>query len=211
MKTETATLGNIIAESLQKAVDYKQYRELTDKLAEKGMCSGDVQDEERIGYTALNCQRMNRLDKTIKIDDSTAKSIAAFDEKTVWLVISESWCGDAAQILPVINKVALLNENITLKIVLRDENLALMQQFLTNGAMSIPKMIVLNQDNEVLSVWGPRPEAANRLVTDYREKHGAITDEIKQEIQLWYNKDKGRSTADELANLLMSIAPEKCR
>ena len=68
------------------------------------------------------------------------------------MVISEGWCGDAAQILPVINKMALVSNKIEFRIVLRDENPALMDAFLTNGGKAIPKVIMIdNESGEVIN------------------------------------------------------------
>jgi len=210
MKTEK--LEHLFAAGIDKAMTYAQYRELMGYLTENKACSGEIQDGERIQYTALNHQRMTRLDKTMEIADYIARAIIRVDKKMCWLVISESWCGDASQILPVINKMSLLNENIELKIVLRDENIALMQEFLTNGTMSIPKLIAFDkQTYELLFSWGSRPEKATQLVMNLKEKYGAVTDEIKRDIQLWYNKDKGISIMEELAECLNAIVPEKYR
>ncbi|MCQ4503980.1 thioredoxin family protein, partial [Vibrio parahaemolyticus] len=91
-------------------------------------------------------------DKTAKVADATKSTIENFDKKVTWLVISESWCGDAAHVMPILNKVAELNDAIDYKIVLRDDNEALMDQFLTNGGKSIPKLIMLDSEtNTVLN------------------------------------------------------------
>jgi hypothetical protein len=150
----------------------------------------------------LNSTRMKRLDKTIKIHDKTNAEIQKIKKPTTWLVLTEGWCGDAAQNLPVINKMADLNDNITLKIVLRDENLDLMDLFLTNGARAIPKLIVLDKDNNLLDTWGPRPAVATKMVADYKTEHGALDAQLKEDLQVWYNKDKGKSTQDDFIKLL---------
>ena len=130
------------------------------------------------------------------------KEISLIKEEQTWLVITEGWCGDAAQNLPVINKLAEINTNIKLKLVLRDENLELMDLFLTNGGRSIPKLIALNKQNEVLFTWGPRPKVATKMVADYKEKHGSLDPQFKQDLQVWYNKDKGKSVQSDFIELL---------
>ena len=118
-------------------------------------------------------------------------------------MLTESWCGDAAHIMPVINKVAELNDNINYKIVLRDENEALMNQFLTNGGKSIPKLIMIDDEtNEVVNTFGPRPSVATQFVNNYKAEHGKLTPEFKEDLQRWYNKDKGQSTIKDLAALI---------
>ena len=59
----------------------------------------------------------------------------------IWLIITEGWCGDAAQCIPTIEKIAAESKNIETHYVLRDENLDLIDEYLTNNARSIPKLI----------------------------------------------------------------------
>ena len=52
--------------------------------------------------------------------------------------------------------------------------------------------------------WGPRPEPAARMVIEHKEKFGKIMPELKEELQQWYNKDKGQTIAREvLASLAL--------
>jgi hypothetical protein len=145
---------------------------------------------------------MKRLDKTIKLTETTQLEIAKVTQPQTWLVITEGWCGDAAQNLPVLHKMAALNENINLKLVLRDDNLNLMDLFLTNGGRSIPKLIALDNHNNVIDTWGPRPAVATKMVADYKAKHGAIDAQFKQDLQVWYNKDKGISTQSDFVKII---------
>ncbi len=192
----------IIDESLSKTMSYEEYRVFVSQLAKEGKASGPTQTEALSNYTQLNDRRMKRWDKTFKIDADAMAKIASVNEKITFLVISESWCGDAAPSLPVMNRISEANPNIELKIVLRDENVALMNAFLTNGAMSIPKLIVLNSENKVVTDWGPRPSTATKMVNDFKEKYGKLTPEFKEELQVWYNKDKGQTTLKDLLALL---------
>ena len=122
--------------------------------------------------------------------------------KQTWLVISEGWCGDAAQILPIIKLMAEASENIDLKIVFRDENETLMAEFLTNGAKSIPKLIILDENLAIINHWGPRPEAAKNLILDYKAQHGIVDEPAKIALQKWYLDDKGISTMKEIISIL---------
>lgn len=203
MKTDTLTLNDIISESLKNSMTYTEYRDLVIKLVEEKSTTGNDKSEAMAEYTQLNDRRMRRWDKTAKVSDQMKSKSENFDKKVTWLVISESWCGDAAHVMPIINKVAELNANIDYKIVLRDDNDALMNQFLTNGGKSIPKLIMLDSEtNDVLNTFGPRPTVATKLVQDYKAKHGTITPEFKEDLQRWYNKDKGQSTVEDLVSLL---------
>ena len=198
-----AELKNILKESLDNSMSYKDYRSLMAELVDSKSTTGLDQSEEMVAYTVLNEQRMKRWDKTVKVSVAAQEKIAGFASDVTWLVLTESWCGDAAHVIPVINKVAELNSHIDLKLVLRDENDALMQQFLTNGGKSIPKLIMIdNTSGAVLDTFGPRPIAATNLVKDYITEHGTVTDELKENLQMWYNKDKGQSTIADLLLLL---------
>ncbi|WP_179318489.1 thioredoxin family protein [Winogradskyella helgolandensis] len=203
MNTDTLTLQDIISESLKNSMTYAEYRELVIKLVEEKSTTGNDKTDALVEYTLLNDRRMRRWDKTAKVSDAMKTKIESIDKKVTWLVISESWCGDAAHIMPIINKVAELNDAIDYKIVLRDENEALMDQFLTNGGKSIPKLIMLDSEtNAVLGTFGPRPTVATKMVQDYKAEHGMLTPEFKEDLQRWYNKDKGQSLIEDLVNLL---------
>ncbi|NRB84405.1 MAG: thioredoxin family protein [Winogradskyella sp.] len=196
-------ISNIISDSLVQAISYNDYRTLVSQLVEEQSTTGSEKTEALINYTMLNDRRMKRWDKTVKLSDEAKAKIQNFNHKVTWLVLTESWCGDAAHIMPVINKVAELNDNIDYKVVMRDENDALMNKFLTNGGRAIPKLIAINNEtNAVIGTFGPRPNVATEIVKAYKEEHGKLTPEFKEDLQRWYNKDKGQSTIADLLHLL---------
>lgn len=196
-------MNNTISESLENGMSYAEYRNLVSQLVEENSTTGNEKTEALVDYTMLNDRRMRRWDKTVKLSEEAKSKIENFDGKVTWLVISESWCGDAAHVMPVINKVAELNDNIDYKVVLRDENDALMNQFLTNGGKAIPKLIMIDNDtNEVINTFGPRPSVATDMVNAYKTEHGQLTPEFKEDLQRWYNKNKGQSIVVDLLNLL---------
>lgn len=203
--------NHIIEESLIKAISYTEYRNLVDRLVSENATTGATKTETLIAYTKLNDRRMKRWDKTLKIPLTFEEKIKSVNTKITWLVITESWCGDAAHVLPVMNKISEMNENINFKVVLRDENEALMNQFLTNGNKSIPKLIIIdNRTNNVVSTYGSRPNVVTKLVNDFKNEHGSLTPEFKEGLQLWYNKDKGQSTLEDLTQLLCELQPSSC-
>ncbi|WP_350289869.1 thioredoxin family protein [uncultured Croceitalea sp.] len=194
---------SVIKESLAKSWSYTDYREKVHQLAVRKATTGEIQSEALIDYTQLNDRRMNRWDKTLKIPVEIQEKITGLNRKLTFLVLTESWCGDASPSLPVMNKIAELNPNINLRIVLRDENIDLMNQFLTNDAMSIPKLIIIDNDKEeVIADWGPRPSIATKMVTDYKAEYGKLTPEFKQDLQVWYNKNKGQNILADIIDLL---------
>lgn len=196
-------MEQIIKDSLAKSMSYQDYRTLMSQLVEQESTTGNDKSEDMVNYTKLNDQRMKRWDKTIKVSESLKADFANSENKQTWLVITESWCGDAAHIVPVFNKLAELNENINFRVVLRDDNEALMNQFLTNGGKAIPKLIIIDEaSNSVINSYGPRPTEATQLVLDYKAKHGLITPEFKEDLQQWYNKDKGQNVISDIMNLI---------
>lgn len=195
-----------IEESLKRSYSYQEYRDLVTKLLKEGKSTGSEQSGDLLHYSELNEARMNRLDKTIAVPHVIEEGFKSNAKKYIWLVLSEGWCGDAAQILPVLHKMEVLSDAVEMKIVFRDENEALMDRFLTNGGRAIPKLIVLDAEtNEVLADWGPRPQGAKQLILDYKAQHGAIDETAKTDLQKWYLKDKGLSTQKELLDLMQGL------
>ena len=190
-----------IEEGLQKGISYVAYRTLISDLLASGKSSGAIQSEALLTYSKLNDKRMKRLDKTSKLTQETIVALKSIDTPVTWLVLTEGWCGDAAQSLPIINKIASESTQITLKIILRDDHEELMNHFLTNGGKSVPKLIALNTKNEVLNTWGPRPTVATKMVKNYKEKHGQLDASFKQDLQIWYNKDKGVNIQENMLDL----------
>lgn len=192
-----------ITSGLKKAISYDAYIELMTKLVEDNSTTGTKQTEALINYTKLNARRMKRWDKTLKVSESVQQKLAGFSRKTTWLVITESWCGDAAHVIPVLNKLAQLNSNIDLKLVLRDENLDLIDMFLTNGGRAIAKLIMIDTETgDVVDTFGPRPSEATAMVNKYKKEHGSLTPEFKEDLQVWYNKDKGLNIMEDMTKML---------
>ena len=199
-------MKSIIENSLSQSHSYVDYRNYIKDLLKEGKSTGKEQSEALTHYSELNEARMNRLEKTVKISTEIIQKLNQLNGHYIWVVISEGWCGDAAQILPVIYKMAELSERIDLKIVFRDENEDLMNLFLTNGTKSIPKLIILDKITlEVLGDFGPRPIGAKQLILDYKAKHGIVDETAKTNLQLWYLHDKGLSIQKEILDLMLKI------
>lgn len=200
--------NQLIKDSLEKAITYKSYRSLIKKLLIEEKSTGNIQNDDMLNYSALNDKRMDRLDKTIKIAEETVSSLNQINNNYTLLAIAEGWCGDAAQVLPVINKIIESSSKIDLKIVLRDENELLMNQFLTNGGKAIPKIILLDETYNVINSWGPRPSIATQMVNDYKESNGGLDAEFKKNLQVWYNKDKGKNIQSDIIELFATTKVE---
>ncbi|MGY6650007.1 thioredoxin family protein [Wenyingzhuangia sp. IMCC45574] len=198
-------LSDAIYSTLRNSFSYNEYQEKMLAFVETKSSSGTDQSEEMVKYTKLNQSRMKRLNKTLTIDDDSLKTIHSINEKYTWLVLTESWCGDAAQTMPVMHKIAEQTPNIDLKVAFRDENSTLMNYFLTNGNAAIPRLIILNEQGKVVGDWGPRPTTATKKVNDFKREHGGLTTEFKEQLQIWYNKNKGVDTLNDLKVLMINI------
>jgi hypothetical protein len=194
-------MKSIIQSALQNSHSYNEYRTLVSKLISEGKSTGHEQSADLLHYSELNEVRMKRLEKTLKLDLEVEKALRNLKSKQTWLVITEGWCGDAAQILPIIKLMSEASENIDLKLVFRDENEELINLFLTNGAKSIPKLLVLDESFNLINHWGPRPEGAKNLIIEYKANHGIVDEAAKIALQKWYLDDKGISTMKEIAGL----------
>ena len=197
-------MNPIIATALFKGKTYLEYRKLlSDLLLEKKSTAAE-QTDKLTHYSFLNEGRMKRLDKTLSLSKENTNKLKTLQKEYIWLVISEGWCGDAAQILPVFHKMELASDKkIDLKIVLRDENEALMNLFLIQKAKSIPILIILDkQTGLVADHWGPRPKGAKKMIEVYKKNFGIIDEVAKTELQRWYFKDKGISTQNEIVEII---------
>lgn len=196
-------MSTLLKDSLQKGISYQEYRQMVSDLFQDSKVTGPAQSEALLNYTKLNIQRMNRLDKTIHLSEQTISELSSLTKKTIWLVITEGWCGDAAQILPVLSKMEQASEAIEMQLVLRDENEELINAYLTNGGKSIPKVVILDAETkEEIANWGPRPAKAVALINEMKEQFGGMTDEVKQGLQKWYNDDKGQSIQEEFLAII---------
>jgi hypothetical protein len=196
-------MKEIIQNAIQNSFSYAEYRKLASDLVAQGKPTGHDLSEALAHYAELNETRMNRLEKTITLTDAVIQTLQNSSKNAIWLVLAESWCGDAAQILPVLNKMSEASNSIQLNIVLRDDHDALMQLFLTNGAKSIPKLIILDaQTLNVLADWGPRPLGAKQLIEEYKATHGVVDETGKIELQKWYLHDKGISIQQEILEIM---------
>lgn len=187
---------------VEKAMTFAEYIKLIDDLLIDGKTTGPIQSEAMFGYGKLNRQRMHRLEKTVELNEAVKTAAKESSRKQVWLILTEGWCGDAAQNIPVIEKIAAESVNIETRYILRDENLELTDQYLTNGARAIPKLIALDAETfEVLGTWGARPAVSQKLFNDLKHQ-GIEKPSIMEELQRWYNDDKSESLQTEFEGLL---------
>ena len=169
----------------------------TYNLDEKGRRNHD--------YRKINFQRINRINKTFKPNEEMIELIKKIKEPQFWLVITEDWCGDSAQNLPYIVNYIHYNQLIDLKVISRDENLEVIDEYFRIGnPRSIPKIVGFDRDGSELFIWGPRPRFAQDLVSKLQSE-GYSKDEFDKELHLWYAKNKGKELEKEFYALLSTI------
>lgn len=187
----------------QKSMSYEAYTELLTRLLADDKTTGTNQSAELTAYARLNLARMNRIHKTVQISDDLKNAIAAIATPQTWYVLTEGWCGDAAQTLPLLKELASLNNKISFHILLRDENLELMDQYLQHGtSRSIPKLIVVDKTtNTEIFNWGPRPVILQQIYDRLKEEKLPLM-QIAEQLHAWYAQDRTVTTQQELLKLL---------
>jgi hypothetical protein len=191
----------IVNQAFVRGIVYSEYRQLIDSLLRGNQTTGDNHSEAMLQHTRMNVQRMKRLDKTWKAPFELAELVNRLMSPEKWLVITEGWCGDAAQTIPLMHHLAKLNPNIDMRLVLRDEHPELMRLYLTEGAKSIP-ILIRENSQEIISHWGPRPAFAQEMLRAYKNSPSMSYVEFSEKLHGWYARDKGLSFAKEIAAFL---------
>ena len=199
------TKNKILIEYFGKGITYQELLKDLEHFVQNGdeNVLSDIEKEKK-QFSKLNLHRYNRIQKTYKVSDELKKVITKIKSKQNWLVITEQWCGDSAQILPYVNKLVSLNSNIRIKFLFRDKNLELMDLYLSDGKRSIPKFIIFNQDGVELFQWGPRPKEALTLFEEGKTT-GLQIEEILGNIHLWYGRNKGKALEVEFSEILSKL------
>lgn len=135
--------------------------------------------------------------KRVRLPDDLVARAAAVPGRWRLLVISEDWCGDAVNIVPVLARLAEAVPTLDLRIITRDDHLDLMDAHLTNGrSRSIPTVLVLDEDFVERGWWGPRPSELQAWVME--EGLAMPSDERYRHVRRFYARDKGRTTLEEV-------------
>lgn len=180
---------------------YSKSKDYVENADTDGM---DDEEKNRMDTRKLNLQRTKRILKTYEVNTELKELITAIDSGQIWMVLTEDWCGDSAQVLPIIYKLSELNKKIDLRILERDRNTDIMDNYLTNGNRGIPKLVVFDLEGNELFNWGPRPEAAKKIVRDAK-KTGIEKSEWQKTLHTWYAQDKGREVEKEFIEILSSV------
>lgn len=179
-------------------ISYEEYIQIAKERLENPSTQQEIDYKQ---YYELGLQRMDRTLKKYVPDEEQLKKLAAknFDGKI--LIISEAWCGDASATVPALIK--FFEGHNEVKIFLRDSDKSLINQFLTNGTESIPKVIILDKDFNVKNSWGPRPKYGKELLMKHKaDPEGYPKDSFYNDLQLYYAKNRGKDAVQEILDLL---------
>lgn len=184
---------------------YAGFRKLVDDLLAENKTTGNDQSDLYLSHARLNQHRMQRIEKTLTLDKDLEKTLNHLKRHITALMITEGWCGDSAQNAPVFGAMDKAGKNFETRIVLRDENLTLMDRYLTNGGRSIPKVIFIDTaTGKELATWGPRPAPAQKQMEEAKAKNMSKED-LSTAIHLWYSKDRTKTLQKELEEILEKI------
>ena len=192
---------------LEVGMSYPEYVLATiDEIERTNIPTLSEEQQKRFKYKPLNLKRSSRITNYYKINEKLKNILEQVAEPQLWMVITESWCGDSAQNLPYIAAIAQVNPLISLKVLFRDSNPDIMDQYLTNGTRSIPKLIAFNEAGEELFRWGPRPNAAVKLISQWKED-GLEKHEWIERLHLWYARNQGAEIEKEFIELIKKEIP----
>ena len=183
-------------------LSYQQYYDLTKKEIETSDPIRLSEDEKKqLEDKKLNLHRMTRIEKHYSVSEELKDLILQIDKPQTWMIISETWCGDSAQNIPFIAKMAAMNPRIEIKMVMRDSNPDVMDLYLTNGTRSIPILVAFDESGKELFRWGPRPDEVKKLFEDLKtagiEKAARL-----EKLHLWYGRNRGRSLEIEMLDAI---------
>lgn len=199
-------MKSLLKKSIDKSISYEAYNKLFESLVEEGKTTGENQSEDYVHYTKMNLSRTKRVEKKLVPGAELKMQIQDIQVPLYILTITEAWCGDAAQIVPAVHTLIKDNRNLEMRVILRDEHSELMNHFMTNGGKAIPIFVFVSKETgELLGHWGARPDSAQEIVEDYKK----LTDKppysvLSENLQKWYNEDKGLSTYREFSKTLLS-------
>jgi hypothetical protein len=165
--------------------------------------NGGIYPDEYASYLSLNLTRFKRITKTFSPSQAFIDHASDVKKKSHWIIITEPWCGDAAQSVPLILKLIEHLPNASYTLELRDQG-TLIDHYLTNGGKGIPKVIVRDEHGSDMFVWGPRTEAAQRLFNELKAEGVELT-VLHESLHAWYAKDHGQSLESELMVLIQSF------
>ncbi len=187
---------------VDRGLDFPGFVRLLERDMQTAPTEGmDETRRSRLRNAPLNYQRMSRILRTCEVPADLRRLLASISSSQLWMVLSEPWCGDSSQSIPIIAKLAECTSLITFRILLRDQNLDVMDQYRTAGTRGIPKLVAFDSQGNELFQWGPRPKGAQEVFL-VAKSEGLTKAQALERVHLWYARDGGRSIQEEIGALL---------
>jgi thioredoxin-like negative regulator of GroEL len=110
--------------------------------------------EAHLAKQELNVDAFKALEKPVRV-----------------VVLSEDWCGDCTDNVPVLNRIAQDSGKLDFRVVSRDEHLDIQNQYLKYGKFqSIPTILFLDDAGNVFGHFIERPESVTELRAAKRQE-----------------------------------------
>ena len=190
---------------IENSYSFENYIRLLSDLLSDNKTTGTDYSEQYVDFTKLNLSRMKRIVKQTIVNENLKAEILKIDTPQTWLSITEGWCGDAGQIIGAIETFSKLNPNIKHVLILRDENLNIIDQYLTNETRSIPKILILDGENNVITHWGPRPQLLQDKVLQWKKEPDFNKTTLNDKLHHWYTDNKTIAIQDSFLETLKNL------
>ena len=201
--TQSAQESTLL-ERIRQGLTYEAYRSEWERHIQRPLKGLDKNARKYLFYARYNWERAERLAAVYEMSPEMRQAVDAVAEPQWWMVLTESWCVDSAYALPIFSAATIRNPRIIMRILSRDENLDLMDRYLTNGGRSIPKLVAFSEDGEELFQWGPRPAELQAARARWIEARIAGPDISRRTVE-WYEAGGWRAIEIEMTNLLRSL------
>jgi hypothetical protein len=178
--------------------------ELIDQTASRDRYLGAPEFDDMLATVEENVDLWAAVWRRAVVPDEFLRRVEALGGAWHLLVLSEDWCGDAVNTVPVVAKLAELSPNLDLRVLARDENLDLMDAHLTGASRSIPVVIALDEEFREQGWWGPRP--AELQAWALGPGRALEKDERYRQVRAWYARDRGLTTLEEVVTMLERAA-----
>ncbi len=189
--------ADFVEQVLASGLTSDAYQKVMEQQAAVDPSTLEGMEAERAEFAKLNLHRVGRIQRTWRPSAELASLVSRIDRPQVWMVLTEPWCGDSAQCLPCLEILAESHPEITIRYLLRDDNLEIMDRYLTNGKRGIPLLAAFDAEGVELFRWGSRPAEA-QAIFDTATAEGLEKPAKLEKLHLFYGRNRGRALDAEL-------------
>lgn len=158
--------------------------------------------KELVPYFAINLKQSREIRKNFRYNPGMEKKAKSYDADLKFLIISEGWCEDASQIVPIVDRLAE-TIGVECKFVFRDENIELMEEYNTNGSHSIPIVIGVTPEGDEAFRFGPRPAQAMIYTNRFKKDPDKYSrEDFEEDLDRFYLENHGQDIISEILELI---------